>query len=117
LPVLKDLVSVNQPAFIPSRSISENILLAKEVVEDYHKKEGKPRCTIKVDLMNVYDLVNWDFMMHRLLCFGFPAKFIRWINECVTSPRFSITLNGSLVGYPERQKGLRQGEPLSPCLF
>jgi hypothetical protein len=106
LHVLKDLVSVNQSAFIPSRSISENILLAQEVVRDYHK-ESKLRCTLMVDLMKAYDSVNWDFKMHCLLCFSFPAKFISWIKECVTSPRFSIALNGILVGYFEGRKGLR----------
>ena len=37
LPLLSDLVSLNQSAFIPSRNISENVLLAQEIVRDYHK--------------------------------------------------------------------------------
>ena len=49
---------MNQPTFIPSRSISENFLLAQELVRNYHKKKGNPRCTLKIDLMKTYDSVN-----------------------------------------------------------
>ena len=107
LPLLNDLVGWNQAAFIPSRSISENILFAQEIVRNYHKEKGVPRCTLKIDLMKAYDSVNWDFMLHCLHCFGVPMKFLSWIKECITSPRFPICLNGTLVGYFKGKKGLR----------
>jgi hypothetical protein len=113
LPLLGELVSMNQSAFIPNRSVSENVLLAQEIVRNYHKDTGKPRCALKVDLMKAYDSVNWKFMIHCLHYFGFPTKFLDWIKECITSPRFSVRLNGTLVGYFERKKGLRQGNPVS----
>jgi hypothetical protein len=61
-------LSSNQIAFVPKWSISENVLLAQEVVRGYHKRVwggpgggggGLPRSTIKVDIMKAYDLVNW----------------------------------------------------------
>ena len=45
LPILSELVRMNQSAFIPSRSIAENVLLAQELVRNYHKNRGQPRCT------------------------------------------------------------------------
>jgi hypothetical protein len=111
------LVSLNQSVFIPSKNISENVLLVQEIVRDYHKDKGNPRCTLKVDLMKAYGSIKWDFMMHSLHCFGFPGKFLMWIKECITSHRFTICLNGTPVGYFEGKKGLRQGDPLSPYLF
>lgn len=93
--LLGDLVSMNPSAFIPSRSISENILLAQEIVRNYHKNKGTPRCTLKIGRMKAYDSVNWEFIIHYLHCFGFLVKFLSWIMECITSPRFSICLNGT----------------------
>jgi hypothetical protein len=120
LHVLDLVVSRTQSAFIPSRSIFENILLAQELVWNYHRKEGEagqPRCTLKVDLMKAYDSVDWKFMVHCLACCGFPAKFVKWVKMCIASPRFSISLNGTLVGYFKGEKELRQGGPLSAYLF
>jgi hypothetical protein len=107
LPLLSDLVSLNQSVFIPLRNISKNVLLAQEIIKDHHKDKGNPRCTLKADLMKAYDSINWDFMMHSLHCFRFLEKFLRCIKECITSPRFFICLNGTMVGYFEGKKWLR----------
>lgn len=48
-PGLDEVISSNQGAFIPKRGIAETILLAQEIVCDYHKEKGVPRCTLKVD--------------------------------------------------------------------
>lgn len=58
LPGLVDIVSNNQWAFIPNRSIAKNIMLAQEFVHDYHKAKGASRCALKVDLMKAYDSVD-----------------------------------------------------------
>lgn len=56
---LDDIISANQGAFIPKRSIAKNILLAQEAV---NKEKGNSRCTLKVDLMKAYDSVSWDLL-------------------------------------------------------
>lgn len=70
LPRLDYIVSNNQATFDPHHSISKNVLLAQELVKDYHMDEGSPWCTIKADLRKANDSVNWDH----------PALFVMLLN-------------------------------------
>ena len=72
---------------------------------------------MKVDLQKAYDSVNWDFLFGLLIAIGTPLRFVSWVRACVTSPMFSIMINGSLEGFFHGRKGLRQGDPLSQFLF
>lgn len=55
---LASLINWNQSAFIHGRRIIDNIILAHEVVKDYHRPTGKPRCAIKIDLKKAFDSIH-----------------------------------------------------------
>eukprot|EP00253_Pinus_taeda_P011269 PITA_11269 len=52
-----------------------------------------------------------------LIHIGFPPALINWIMACITSPTFSILINGSASHFFHSEGGLRQGCPLLPLLF
>ena len=74
-------------------------------------------CIMKVDLWKAYDTVNWNFLEDVLSFLDFPALFVQWIMQCVSTTSYSISINGSLHGFFKGKQGLRQGDPISPFLF
>ncbi|GJS60016.1 putative RNA-directed DNA polymerase, eukaryota, reverse transcriptase zinc-binding domain protein [Tanacetum coccineum] len=114
---IKEIVSDNQSAFVPGRRISDNILLTQELMHNYHRNRGPPRCAFKVDIQKAYDTVDWNFLETILKRFGFHTVMIKWIMTCVSSSSYSICVNGDVHGFFKGKRGLRQGDPLSPYLF
>ena len=74
--VLPKFISLNQSAFIKERLLMENVLLATEIVKDYHKEDISPRCTMMIDISKAFDSVQWPFLLNTLKALGLPEKFI-----------------------------------------
>ncbi|PKU67297.1 putative mitochondrial protein [Dendrobium catenatum] len=106
-----------QGGFVQNRLISDNILLASEILGDFNKCSKASYFCAKFDITKAFDMVSREFLLHRLASKGFPAKFIAWIKACITEVHFSVCINGALEGFFGSSSGLRQGCPLSPYLF
>ncbi|XP_013589034.1 PREDICTED: uncharacterized protein LOC106297312 [Brassica oleracea var. oleracea] len=114
---LPQCISSNQSAFVKDRLLVENLLLATEIVKDYHKEDVSPRCAMKIDIAKAFDSVHWPFLLNTLRALHLPEQFVHWIELCVCTPSFSVQVNGELAGFFQSKRGLRQGCALSPYLF
>ena len=76
---IQSVICDNQAGFILGRKISDNILLAHELVKAYTRKHISPRCMLKVDLQKAYDSVEWAFLEQVMYGLGFPEMFVQWV--------------------------------------
>ncbi|XP_026434310.1 uncharacterized protein LOC113331882 [Papaver somniferum] len=116
--VMDKFISPYQAAFLTSKQITDNIVIAHELVGTMKKcKARKGLMAVKLDMSTGFDRIEWGFLINILKKLGFHKDWCDMIFECISTVSASVLLNGSPgeVFYPSR--GLRQGDPLSPYLF
>lgn len=114
--ILPELVSENQTAFIPGRLITDNVIIAYEIA--YHMRQKwtgvDSVAALKIDISKAYDKVEWTYLKKMLRALGFAKKWINLVMEFVTTVRFNVLFENEMLGLIMLERGLRQGDPLSP---
>ena len=83
-PLLDNIVSPFQSAFISGRRGTDNVIIVQELVHT-------------IDLEKAYDRVEWNFIREILLKFNFPIKLTELIMSCVSSVSTSLLINGGCL--------------------
>ncbi|KAM6568855.1 hypothetical protein CsatB_016840 [Cannabis sativa] len=72
---------------------------------------------LKLDVSKTYDKLEWGYLRAMMARMGFDGRWINLVRQCVCSVSYTILHGGKELGPIGAQRGLRQGDPLSPYLF
>jgi hypothetical protein len=116
-PLLQKIISPNKSAFLPGRSIQDNSILAHEIFHSMKKKKGNGALmALKLNMEKAFDRMEWGFISKIFSCLGFNLKWIRMIEQFISTITFSILLDSSPYGKfsPNREiETMRSSLPLS----
>jgi hypothetical protein len=78
-------------------------------------KEKTPALFIKLDISKAFDSVNWSYLLNILTYLSFGLHWRNWIAALWCTSSSAFLLNGEPGKRILHCRGVRQGNPLSPC--
>ena len=114
--IAHSVVQPTQTAFMPGRHILEGVVVLHETLHEIQSKK-LDGVILKLDFEKAYDKVKWPFLQQALCMKGFSPAWRKQVESFVQGGSVGIKVNDDIGHYFQTQKGLRQGDPMSPILF
>ena len=101
---------------VKGRTIQENTRFMIDLIF-YLQNTRNKGAILLFDQEKAFDRIEWNFMINMLKEFGFGENFLRWIQILYKDPTLKIKINNWIGDEVKVERGVRQGDPLSPLLY
>ena len=113
--ILNEIIHNDQVGYVKDRNIGDGVRLIDDML--YQSNFKNIGYLITVDFEKAFDSVSHDFLFKILKLFGFGHSFCSWVRVLYSDITSSVMNGGFSSGYFNIERGVRQGDPLSPYLF
>ena len=98
--LLPRIISHEQSSFVSRRSITDNVLVAFEIIHRMKRKSKgeKGDVAFKIDISKGYEKIDWGFLKGIMLKLGFDSRWVDLMMLCVSIVRYNVLVNGMEVG-------------------
>ena len=84
--ILSSCISDVRRFFVLGRLISDNVLVAYELLHNLKNRKGREsQVALKLDMSKAYDRIEWSFLIEMMHVLGFQCRWISLIMKCITS--------------------------------
>ena len=116
LPTLEEIISIEQSAAVPNRTIYNNLFTITDVIE-YSRKKKLPTYILNFDQEKAFDKVDRDYMFKCLEKMNYPKQYIQFLKIIYEETYSQIQNNGYFSECIKLERGVRQGCSLSFPLY
>jgi hypothetical protein len=115
-PICDSIIGSVQQAFIKNRSIIDTTLDILTVLRNQND-QSKQHWLLLLDQQKAFDRVNHSYLQLVLKKMNFETKFTKVVSTLFSTQQAYISDAGKISEPFKVERGVRQGDPLSPLLY
>jgi hypothetical protein len=115
-PVLNSIIDPCQTAYVPGRSVMDN-LRCNKFLKDYCRKNNINAVLASLDARKAFDSVDHEYIDEILSRYGFGDSFRLYFKTLYKDISARIIINGYFSDQIGIERGVKQGDALSCAIF
>ncbi|KAJ4451297.1 hypothetical protein ANN_02758 [Periplaneta americana] len=116
-PTFRDIFETGQTCSVPDKSIIHNLVTIRDTILHYEEFPDEKAALLSIDFNKAFDRMNHLYLQRVMKHFCIPDKIVNVVRSLYDNANSKIQVNGFFTKRISIASSVRQGCPLSMCLF